>query len=387
MRAENLAMSNPPRLLIITAAFGEGHNSAARNLALALTEAGVENQVCDPCLLATPVVTQVLSRLYRFATDYLPRVWEKIYYSIDRVDFNRSGTYMTRKPEALLAKLISDYQPSAIISTYPLYPYLLDRIFRRSGKRLPVLTVVTDSMEINSAWLRAPSDYWLVTDPATRESMIRSQLPAERIVDTGFPVNPAFSRLIPLDAADCCEPFRILFFPTARRKSLTAFGRAILDASPAVRLTLVLGKNVKLLHADARALQQAYPARVRIMGWTRRIPRLLNQHHLVVGKAGGATVHEAIAAHCPMLIHHLVPGQEEGNLRLLEAIGAGGLAADPLTLTTRIKAILANRAATWRAMKCALAGHNRNAGAIAAATFILETIQDLKTQDTSRKTQ
>lgn len=374
-------MPNPSRLLILTAAFGEGHNSAARNLALALTAAGVETRVCDPCLLGTPWVTQVLSRLYRFATDYLPHVWKYIYDSIDRIDLSRTGTFMSRKPQRLLATLIDDYQPTAIVSTYPLYPYLLQRIFHNTGKHLPVFTVVTDSMEINSAWLRAPSDCWLVTDPATRQAMIRSQLPAERIIDTGFPVNPEFARITPLDAADPCEPFRVLFFPTARHQTFVANAAAILDASPAVRLTLGLGKNVKLLHAAARKLQQAYPRRVRIMGWTRRIPHLLTHHHLVVGKAGGATVHEAIAAHCPMLIHHLVPGQEEGNLRLLEAIGSGSLAATPAILTAKLRAILTGHAASWRSMKHALASHNRNAGAIVAARFILEKTDNLKTQD------
>jgi processive 1,2-diacylglycerol beta-glucosyltransferase len=374
-------MTQPPHFLIVTAAFGEGHNSAARNLASALNAAGAKTHVCDPCSLASPVTTKILSRLYRFATDYLPRVWEKIYYSIDGVDFNRGGRYLSRKPECLLAKLIADEQPSAVISTYPLYPYMLSRIFSASGGKVPVFTVVTDSMNINSAWLRAPSAYWIVTDSATRESMICSTIPGERIIDTGFPVNPEFAQLTPLDAAAACQPFRIIFFPTARRKSVSDFGGAILEASPDIRLTIVLGKNVKLLHGHARALQSAYPNRVRIMGWTSRIPRLLTQHHLVVGKAGGATVHEAIAAQCPMLIHHLVPGQEEGNLRLLETIGGGGLTASPPALTAKISAILADHAATWRSMKHSLARHNRNAGAIAAASFILHNTQGSQPQE------
>lgn len=369
-------MPPPPRLLILTAAFGEGHNSAARNLALALAEAGVEARVCDPCLAATPFSTQLLARLYRVATDYLPRVWEKIYYSIDRIDFNRQGLAATRKPQRWLAQLIAEYQPTAVVSSYPLYPYLLDRIFKQTGQRLPVFTVVTDSMEINSAWLRAPSDCWLVTDPATRESMIRSHIPGERIIDTGFPVNPVFSRLTPLAAEDPCQPCQILFFPTARRQSLAAMGTAILAASPAIRLTVVLGKNVRLLYPAGRALKLAHPGRVRLRGWTRRVPSLLNEHHLVVGKAGGATVHEAIAAQCPMLIHHLVPGQEEGNLALLQAIGGGSLAASPAQLAAQLTAALANQAAGWHAMKKALAHHHRNAGAITATRFILKQLSE-----------
>jgi processive 1,2-diacylglycerol beta-glucosyltransferase len=133
---------------------------------------------------------------------------------------------------------------------------------------------------------------------------------------------------------------------------------------------------VRGLYARARAIKDAYPGRVRLLGWTRKVPQLLNSHHLVVGKAGGATVHEAIAACCPMLIHHLVPGQEEGNLGLLESIGGGGLAATPEALTRQVVDLLANHAAGWRAMKTALARHDRNSGAIEAAGFILQQIED-----------
>jgi processive 1,2-diacylglycerol beta-glucosyltransferase len=151
-------------------------------------------------------------------------------------------------------------------------------------------------------------------------------------------------------------------------------GTAILGASPAVCLTLVLGKNLRPLYAAARALQQAHPGRVRLLGWTRRVPRLLNQHHLVIGKAGGATVHEAIAAQCPMLIHHLVPAPEEATRRPRQPTGGGALAATPAALAAALTAMLADHAAGWHAMKHALARHHRNAGAITATRFILEAL-------------
>ncbi len=369
-------MPDPPRILIVTADFGEGHNSAARNLALALESAGAVARVSDPCLLAMPQLTHLVSRAYLFATTHLPRVWAWIYRSTDRCDFSRQKGPLMRLPKNALASLIDDFQPVAVVSTYPIYPYFLAQIFAQSHRPLPVFTVVTDSIEINAAWLRAPSDWWLVTDPLTRESMHLKGLPAPRIIDAGFPVHPGFSKLIPIPPEDTCDPFRILYFPTAQRSWVMQHGRALLDASPTVRLTLVLGHNHRRLIASARKLKSAYPHRVRLIGWTRKVPQLLNRHHLVVGKAGGATVHEAIAARCPMFIHHLVPGQEEGNLSLLETIGGGGLAASPEQLTREIQSLLANDAARWRTMKSALARHNRNSGALEAAHFILQHIQD-----------
>ena len=241
--------------------------------------------------------------------------------------------------------MIDEFQPTAVVSTYPLYPYLLTHIEEASGNRLPVFIVVTDSIEINAAWLRAQCNHWLVTDAFTRETMIRQGISAEKIVDTGFPVHPAFSELTPISPLDSCDPFRILYFPTAKLPFVRRHARALLDASPKVKLTIILGRNLRALYSRAREIQLAYPGRVRLVGWTRRVPIFLNTHHLVVGKAGGATVHEAIAACCPMLIHHLVPGQEEGNLKLLEIIGGGHLAESPEALARNVTDLLADDAA------------------------------------------
>jgi len=280
------------------------------------------------------------------------------------------------RPEAALAGLIDKFQPDAVVSTFPLYPYFLPRIFKKSGKTLPVFTVITDSIEINASWLRCPTDFWLVTDQFTRSAMVEQKLPAEKIEETGFPVNPVFSQIAPLAIDVSCDPFRVLYFPTARRSLLGSHCRALLEASPAVTLTLVLGRNVRLLASRAKEIQRAFPGRVRLVGWTQRVPELLNSHHLVVGKAGGATVHEAIAACCPMLIHHLVPGQEEGNLRLLEILGGGRLAVSGEALRTAILEITADHGKIWRTMKQALMTHDKNAGAITAAKFILAQIAD-----------
>jgi processive 1,2-diacylglycerol beta-glucosyltransferase len=375
-------MPATPRLLIVTAAFGEGHNSAAKNLGLALAAAGAEVKVCDPCLLAAPHTTNLISWVYLYITTHFPKLWELVYRSTDKSDFNRQRLPLMRKPERYLTNLLADFQPAAVISTYPIYPYFIARTFREFGGNVPIFTVVTDSIEINASWLRAPSDYFLVTDPATRELMADSGIPLESIVETGFPVHPDFADLPPVCNSDCCEPFRILYFTTAKRPFVRRHSRALLDASPAVHLTIVMGKNADRLLSRAREIQREYPGRVRLVGWTKRVPKLLNRHHLVVGKAGGATVHEAIAARCPMLIHHLVPGQEEGNLRLLESIGCGRLAETPAELTAAVTAMMANDAAGWRLMKRSVTRHGRNSGALTAARFILEKLSPTQLSST-----
>lgn len=366
-------MNTTPRILIVTAAFGEGHNSAARNLALALDAEGAVCQIADPILIGAPMTTAIVSRAYRLVTNRLPWVWCQIYKSTDRCDFSKRQLPLLRFPEKAMGRLIDQFKPDAIVSTYPLYPYFLKRIRQGLGRSLPMITVVTDSIEINASWLRSPSDHWLVTDSKTRMCM-DPPVSIDKITATGFPVHPRFATLKTLGQHDACSPFRVLYFATAKKSLLGPHGKALLDASTDIRLTIVMGREVRKLYSRAKALKVAYPGRVRLIGWTRRVPQLLARHHLVVGKAGGATVHEAIAARCPMLIHHLVPGQEEGNLQLLESIGGGALADTPRLLKGKITSLLANDAGGWREMKRGLAKHDRNDGAQVAARFVMDRI-------------
>lgn len=368
-------MSNRSKILILTAGFGEGHNSAAHNLKLALDPHACA--ICaDPCALGAPFFNSCLQNFYRRVTTYTPGLWRRIYLSTERQDFSKKRLPLMRKPELKLQELILGHEPQAIVSTYPLYPYFVERIFKKLGRRVPVFTVVTDSIEINAAWRKAPTDFWLVTDQLTRERLIRHDLPEEKIINTGFPVNPHFADLEPVPEDDKLDPFRILYFPTRKKPHVRRVSRELLQAAGShASLTIVLGKNVRKLHSRALEIKNSFPERVTIKGWTRKVPELLSSHHLVVGKAGGATVHEALAAACPMLIHHLVPGQEEGNLELLRQLNGGDLAANPGELGRHLHAMLADNAARWRTMKRSLAHQARPTAAHTAARFILQEIK------------
>lgn len=365
------------RILVLTAGFGEGHNSAAQHLALALTAQGAEVRVEDPCLLGAALPTRMVQTVYRWITALTPWLWGRMFRSADAMDFTREAWWM-RRPELATARLIAEFHPHAIISTYPLYPYFIERLVRSgAAPRVATFLVVTDSLVIHGVWRKAVTDFWLVTDRRTREALIHAGLPPERVVETGFPVHPRFDSLTPVAPGDALTPLRILYFPTPNRPHVRRTARALLDAAPGARLTIVLGRRFRRLYRYARQLKPEYPGQVRLTGWTRRVPELLASHHLVVGKAGGATVHEALAARCPMIIDHLVPGQEEGNLALLRAIDAGMLANTPQRISAAVHGLLADNASRWREMKRQLALHARPSAATTAADFILNHLHPI----------
>lgn len=365
---------NETKILILTAGFGEGHNSAALNLQRALKPRAT-TLCADPCALGAPWVTRQLQNLYRKITTHAPWLWRKIYNSTERQDFSKNRLPFMRKPEEKLRELILEFKPDAILSTYPLYPYFIERIFNQGITRVPVFTVVTDSIAINAAWRKAPTDFWLVTDQHTKDTLIQQGLPEHQIIDTGFPVDPHFADLQPISSEDTLKPLRILYFPTPKKPHVRRVSRELLESTgPDSELTIVLGKHLRKIHCRAKEIEEQYPGRVTIKGWTRKVPELLNSHHLVVGKAGGATVHEALAAECPMLIHHLVPGQEEGNLSLLRRLHGGDLAESEGSLSGHLGEMLADDASMWRNMKRDLAQHSRPSAAQRAADFILQQI-------------
>src|SRR5438132_5418548 len=108
-----------------------------------------------------------------------------------------------------------------------------------------------------------------------------------------------------------------------------------------VDLTVTIG------HADKLrpAIQGATSGRpARIVGWTDQLPQMLHESHLLIGKAGGATVQETIAAACPMIINHVVSGQEEGNARLIVETNSGVIAHSPKEVVAQVRRALADGA-------------------------------------------
>lgn len=111
-----------------------------------------------------------------------------------------------------------------------------------------------------------------------------------------------------------------------------------------------------------------------MLGWTEEIPELLASHHLVISKAGGATVQESIAAGCPMIMNQVAPGQEEGNADLLVRNDAGALAENPDAVVTAVARAFADDGAVWRRWSKGVAQMSRPRAAYDTANFILAEI-------------
>ncbi len=136
---------------------------------------------------------------------------------------------------------------------------------------------------------------------------------------------------------------------------------------PGVQLTVTVGRDEAL---RARIEEAAKGRPIEIHGWTDRMPELLMTHHLFIGKAGGAAVQETIAAGTPMLMTQVIPGQEEGNARLLVKNRCGAICPTPAALADQVRQLFADDAREWRSWAENIARLSRPDAALNIAKFV-----------------
>jgi processive 1,2-diacylglycerol beta-glucosyltransferase len=308
-------------ILVLTAGFGDGHNTAAHSVAEAL-QMQLESTP-EPVLVVDlfaehlPRLTRVLQAAYQAAIVNFPGAWKWAYQQLARSDIGRQPNALNATLQTALAGLLKTYQPRALVSTYPFYSTLLAPI-RRTDPVPPLFTIVTDSVSVHPSWTNDPSDYFCVADQDTAHVLHDRQLPADRVIVTGFPVSPAFAAP-PAPAPPANPRPAILYLPSTPVRHVAATLEALRPLLlSGAHLTLPVGKHKRRLHLILNRFADSLPAdRFTLIGWTDQMPNLLRTHDLVICKAGGAILHEVLAARIPAIIDYVVPGQEEGNADML----------------------------------------------------------------------
>lgn len=355
------------RILILTAGFGEGHNSAARGVRAGLARVApqVEVEMRDLFPETFGAFNEIVRRAYLSLINRWPRSWRYVYDWLDRKkDFDQRFQKF-RGLKKNLGRLLDRFQPEVVVSTFPPYPYLLQQILGtdRSCKNV---SVVTDSITVNAIWYHAPADYFVVANEQSAAIVRNAGVAAEKIKVLGFPVSPRFADLVKNRPSPNAVTPRVLYMVNAGTRRAPDLVRQLLALN--LQLTVTVGRNEKL----GRAIQLAAGNRkVDIYGWTDEMPRLLCENHVLIGKAGGATVQETIAAACPMIINHVVSGQEEGNAQLMVQTNSGVIALSNQEVVTEVQHTFLNNAKRWNDWSANISKLSRPRASLDIAEFLL----------------
>jgi UDP-N-acetylglucosamine:LPS N-acetylglucosamine transferase len=362
------------KILIFTAGFGEGHNTAARNIRDAIKHIAPDTtkvKILDLFESCYGKLNNFFCKAYITTINRTPQVWGKIYNVIDGTQFVESMMVLLSKMKWAMIDLIAWYKPDVIVSTYPFYNYVIEDIYSEGRPRnFSQITVVTDSITVNSVWYRCFSDYFIVANEDTASVLRNAEVPEKQIRIFGFPVTHRFAEI--KDQRGDRPLRRVLYMINSGKKEAPALVRR-LSRRPDIQLTVSVGRDTALRKEVENEIEgPTHP--VEILGWTTKIPELLINHHLVITKAGGAMIQEAIAAKTPVVISQVVPGQEEGNARLIVENDCGCFAPNGDSIVAAIDRAFADGERGLKRWAANLERLSKPDASIRIAQFILDTV-------------
>lgn len=346
-------------MLILSVGYGMGHHAAARAVADELASRGYSVRCVDPCAASNPRLFTLTRRFYHFCVRKAPWLWGVTYEQTDNSDW-RSMLWLPGLASCMrsIGSLMDEYKPDACLCTYPLFAHMLDSLGERRGKKIPYGVIVTDALEISRPWATSEAPLICVTDPLSRSLLMsRYGISPERIVVTGFPVRSVFREGAGRTAPNP-QNLNLLYGAFVSPEQVCRDVRAVMTAYPQARLVVVAGERYSALEH----LLGEYPGRLVLLGEVADMQPLFAGAHIYIGKAGAATLFEAYASRLPVIVNYALPGQEQGNLRLLLEDRCG-LCAEGDGLLHSLNSLLESDAAGWRACSSAMALCNRACGA------------------------
>ncbi len=327
-------------MLIAFSDTGGGHRAAARHLQAALERAdpSMEVQLADPYALSQRWPFDRLQAAYPKVVGQASWLW--------RAGFRLSNTRpFTAIAQALawpvlrstFVALRAEYHPDVILSTHPLLASPLRRAFRD----VPIVVVVTDLVSGHVSWYHPSASLVVTPTEAATAQALSLGVPRARVVEIGLPVGaecvvqpgdrPALARDL---GWSMTRPTLLLVGGGDGVGPLEAIARAVDAASLPCDLAIVTGRNASLAE---RLRAHSWHGTVHVYGFVHHLGAMMRAAHATVTKAGPGTICEAFAAGCPLVLFGAIPGQEEGNVQLVETSGAGVWAPSPQRVTEALR--------------------------------------------------
>ncbi len=329
-------------VVVVHSPVGGGHKSAALAIAEAAEARGLTVKVLDAFAYAPKVVGEMYVRAHLTGQAAFPEFYGNAYLAANR----RGG-----KSEVLrrgfdhlafgaLVNEVRDLAPRMVIGTHHLPLVVLGRARRRGILSAPLVGVVTD-YTAHAHWAEKGVDGFCVACPLAYDELLAHGVKRERIAMTGIPIRAAFSRANGVRDPLPGEPLRVLL-------TNGGFGvgpiRAILRSFAGVadiELTVVCG-NAPAAVTRVTRYAERFGLRAKVIGFERDMASRVADAHLVVGKAGGLTVTETLAAGRPMVVVGAVPGNEKLNEAFVVE-GRAGYASKPSDVSAVVERMRFNR--------------------------------------------
>lgn len=337
-------MPNAKKLLIVSCSTGSGHFRAAEALRLSCQKLYPEIQVLhiDLADYLSGFARAFSVSSYNTFITRIPKIYKFIYHLTDRP--------FTQKILAALRpffkfgakkffKKIHDFQPDYIISTQFSPQLLFPKNFS-----IPLDTVITD-YHAHQIWLAPSVRNFFV---ASEETKIELEKIGFKSIASGLPLHSRF--FASKDTANLKKELNIdndwptiLIMPISSGKiSAKEAVTTIFSYHKNINVVAISGKNNRRTFADLESIKEGGQKNFTILKTADNIDEWMRIADVIVGKAGGLTISEAMYLQKPIIIINPIPGQEDYNTAYLEKNHYGLKADSTDDLAKKIQTILLN---------------------------------------------
>lgn len=335
-----------PRVLLVGASVGAGHMQAAHALQTWLGRLAPEvpTRLVDSLDFTTRPFRLKYRNGYEVLVTRLPWAYGIGYAMTDRPRGlrrtlgERKRLWNERRACRKLCNLLDELAPELIVHTHFLAPPVLDRHFRRTGRRVRQVIVPTDILPHRWWYCERASAYYPAHE-AGRQRLLDHGIEAGLVEATGMPIAPKWTDPLPDEATlrqrwSLPETAPVVLLSGGTQfvcGPVVRIARKLAHACPQACVVVLAGRNKKLLGRLAR-LPEVRDKRIVPAGFTDRLPELASLASLMITKPGGMTTAECLARKLPMLFLRPVPGQEQLNAEFLQRHGCGLIARNPRDL-------------------------------------------------------
>lgn len=335
-------------ILILSASYGGGHNQVARALtrAVHLLAPGLKIVTVDYCDLLFPLINRLSQFGYIQSLRHFPVGYALYYQATGKIS---SDSFWQRRLNRMgyseLILLVNSLEPKVIISTFPLPSGVLSEMKESGDLNVPVVTVITD-MCVHSQWIHPRTDLYIVGSPEVALGLEQRGVARERIAATGIPILPDFNRTFDKDQLGREFGLKlgektVLFMGGSEGLFGTTRLNHIFRDLPANVLVLVItGSNQELY--DKLMTMNLKHTNLKILKFVDNMAGLMQVADVLVTKAGGVSMSEALAKGLPMIVYKPAPGHEEANANYLWRHRAAIIAKGEHRLRTAIGRMVAD---------------------------------------------
>ncbi len=323
------------KILILYAAYGGGHLSAAKSIKNYIDEnyTDVETNMVDCIKYINKLVDKLTTGAYKQMAKKAPGLWKKVYFNSEKGLLGKFSSGTNKLMAKKLLHLLEAEKPDIIISTHP-FATQMTSYLKKQGKYNCILSTVMTDFAPHEQWLVGNEfcEHFFVSHDKMKESLINDfNIPSEKVFATGIPLSPKFS----MDFNN--EEIYNFFDLNPNKKTILFFGggeyglgkkrtveifKALTAHLNDYQIIAVSGKNPKMNKSFNEIYSQiGNPEGLKIFDFIDKVPEAMHISDLVITKPGGLTTTESLASNLPILVINPIPGQEEQNAEFLEEAG------------------------------------------------------------------